>query len=408
MTKVVVIGAGMVGLSTAWFLRELGADVVVLDRAKPGGAASWGNAGWAAPALTMPLPDPAILATGAKAALSPASPVYIPPNASLRTLRFLGSFVRHCTPGKWKVAMAVYTRLNELAIGAFEELPTRADLKAAEPLLVAFASDTDRQALVAELRHAAELGQGIEFHDLDGDQARLLEPALGDAVSCGVRIEGQRYIDPRSFVRGLADAAQQAGVQIRTGCEVADVSSDGRGSRCRLTTGEVVAADATVIASGAWLGTLARQFGVKTLVQAGRGYSFTVQPDPMPRQPVYFPTQRIACTPIAGGFRVAGMMEFARPEHRLNPKRIDAIVNAARPMLSGVDWSQRTDEWVGSRPCTPDGLPLVGRTRVQNVYVCGGHGMWGIALGPLTGRLLANQVMTGQTPKVMQALNPTR
>ena len=88
-----------------------------------------------------------------------------------------------------------------------------------------------------------------------------------------------------------------------------------------------------------------------------------------------------------GGLRVAGMMEFRRPKAPPDPRRIRAIIDAASPLLRGVDWDARTDEWVGSRPCTADGLPLVGRTKTPGVYVAGGHGMWGIALGPLTGQL---------------------
>ena len=148
-------------------------------------------------------------------------------------------------------------------------------------------------------------------------------------------------------------------------------------------------------------------------MQAGRGYSFTVQPEVKPANPVYFPAQRVACTPIVDpdgpvGFRVAGMMEFRRPKAPPDPRRIRAIVDAASPLLRGVDWDARTDEWVGSRPCTADGLPLVGPTRTPGVHVAGGHGMWGIALGPLTGQLLAAQIARGETSSLLDSLDPLR
>ena len=138
-----------------------------------------------------------------------------------------------------------------------------------------------------------------------------------------------------------------------------------------------------------------------------------MRPETQPRGPVYFPAQRVACTPLGppgaeDAFRVAGMMEFRRPDAPLDPRRIAAIIDAARPMLRGVDWEARTDEWVGSRPCTADGLPLVGATRTPGVHVAGGHGMWGIALGPLTGRLVADQVMQGRTDPLLQAFDPLR
>jgi D-amino-acid dehydrogenase len=166
--------------------------------------------------------------------------------------------------------------------------------------------------------------------------------------------------------------------------------------------------DAVVVATGAWLGGLARELGVKRVVQAGRGYSFSVEVEDLPNGPVYFPAARVACTPVGDRLRVAGMMEFRRPEAALDQRRIGAIVEAARPLLKGADLDRRQDEWVGSRPCTIDGLPLIGATRSSKVFVAGGHGMWGITLGPVTGRLLAEQIVTGATPDELRPFNPLR
>jgi D-amino-acid dehydrogenase len=127
---------------------------------------------------------------------------------------------------------------------------------------------------------------------------------------------------------------------------------------------------------------------------------------------VYFPTQRVACTPLATPegprLRVAGMMEFRAPDAALDRRRITAIVEATRPLFTGVDLDRRHDEWVGSRPCTADGLPLIGATTAPRVFVAGGHGMWGIALGPLTGKLLAQRIVTGTTPAELVPFDPLR
>ncbi len=147
---------------------------------------------------------------------------------------------------------------------------------------------------------------------------------------------------------------------------------------------------------------------MRQVVQAGRGYSFSVKVDDLPAGPVYLPAARVACTPIGDRLRVAGMMEFRRPEEALDQRRIQAIVEAARPLLRGVDLDDRTDEWVGSRPCTVDGLPLIGATRSPRVHVAGGHSMWGITLGPVTGKLLAEQIMTGTTPAELAPFDPLR
>jgi D-amino-acid dehydrogenase len=163
-----------------------------------------------------------------------------------------------------------------------------------------------------------------------------------------------------------------------------------------------------VVATGARLGRLGTGLGVSRVVQAGRGYSFSVAADPMPQVPVYLPTARVAVTPLGDRVRVAGMMELRRPDARFDPRRVTAIVDSVRPLLQGIDLDSRTDEWVGSRPVTVDGLPLIGATTSPNVYVAGGHGMWGITLGPVTGRLLAEQVATGRAPDALRPFDPLR
>jgi len=408
---VVVVGAGMVGLSTAWFLQAEGVGVTVVDRVGVAAGSSWGNAGWLAPALTLPLPDPAILAGGIKATLKPSSPVYVPVSANPRLLRFLVDFARHCTAPKWRDAMSVFAEANRQAFDAFDEIAAGGlaePTKAAEPFLAAFASEGDRDALLEEFDHVRELGVETPAELLDRNAVHALVPALGDAVTCGVRLRDQRFINPGRYVNALADAVRERGAEIRTGVDVRDLTESASGVRLDVAGGDALTADAVVIATGTWLGSLARDVGVKTIVQAGRGYSFTVQPEQMPSGPMYFPAQRVACTPLGDGLRVAGMMEFRKPGAPLDPRRVKAIIDAATPMLTGVDWDARTDEWVGSRPCTADGLPLIGRTKSSRVFVSGGHGMWGIALGPLSGKLLAAQVARGETSSLLSRFDPLR
>ncbi|AXY53638.1 FAD-dependent oxidoreductase [Rhodococcus ruber] len=408
--RVVVVGAGFAGLSTAWFLQERGVEVTVLDRTGVAADASWGNAGWLAPALTLPLPEPAVLRYGIRSMLTPSSPVYVPPAVDLRLWRFLVGFARHCTPRRWRAAMTVFAEVNRSALGAYDDLARGGvveQTRPADPFLAAFASEDDRRVLVEEFRQVVAAGGEVDFDLLDGDTIRTLEPLLGDGVRAGIRLRGQRFVDPPRFVAALADSVRDRGGAVVTGCEVQAVRDDARGVRVVGTDGADRAADAVVLATGARLTGLVRPFGVRTPVQAGRGYSFSVRPADLPKNPIYFPAQRVACTPLHDRFRIAGMMEFRRPDAPLDPRRIQAIVDAARPLLTGIDWSARTEEWVGSRPCTPDGLPLVGGTRSARVFVAGGHGMWGVALGPLTGRLLAD-AMTGTPAAVLRHFDPLR
>jgi D-amino-acid dehydrogenase len=409
--EVAVIGAGMVGLSTAWFLQEAGVHVTVYERDHVGAGASWGNAGWLTPALTAPLPEPSVLRYGLRAVLSPRSPVYLPLRADRDLARFLAGFVRHSTARRWRRGMAAYVPLNERALEAFDALAAggvTAPTRTAGTFLACFARERDARGLLAELEQITGAGQDVNYRPVSGRRARVVEPALTSRVGAAVEIRGQRYLHPPDFVRSLAEAVRERGGQIVEGAEVTALQHGSGEVSVVCRSGERARHDAVVVATGAVLSALTASLGVRQPVQAGRGYSFSVPVERMPAGPLYFPRQRVACTPLDGRLRVAGMMEFRRPGDALDPRRITAVVEAVRPFLAGVDLDDRRDEWVGSRPCTADGLPLVGPTAAPQVYVAGGHGMWGMALGPITGQLLAQNVVKGEVPAELAPFDPLR
>ena len=412
--EVAVIGAGIVGLATAWFLQQRGVAVTVYERDRVASGASWGNAGWLTPAITTPLPEPAVLRYGVRTALKPSSPVYVPPRADPQLWRFLVGFARHCTGTRWERAMAGYAPINRIALDAFDDLCERTDVpppREAAPFLIGYQHVQDRAAMVRELEHI-RLIQPVEFDLINGDQARELEPALSPRIQAAIRLHGQRYINPPEFVHALADAVVSGGGKLREGSPVQRIRELGNNVLVESGPHQVERFDAVVLATGAVLGQLARNLGVRRTVQAGRGYSFSVDTQHQPGGPLYFPAERVACTPLdtptGPRLRVAGMMEFRAPEDPLDPRRIQAIVKAVRPLLTGADLDRRHDEWVGSRPCTTDGLPLIGTTRSPRIHVAGGHGMWGVSLGPTTGKLLAEQVTTGTRPAELTPFDPLR
>jgi D-amino-acid dehydrogenase len=409
--RVAVVGAGMVGLSTAWFLQEHGVEVTVLDRECVAAGSSWGNAGWLTPGIATPLPEPAVLKYGIRAVLSPSSPVYVPPSANPDFLRFVTGFTRHSTMKAWKKAMGALVPVNDLSLESFDLLRdggVRAETRETDSFLAAYRTEDERRTLLEEIEHIHSAGQSIEFDVLTGAQAREIEPTLSEEIGAAIRLRDQRFIDPGAYVHALADSVRDRGGKILSGATVVDLVETGAGIDVVTAEGSRESFDSVVLATGAWLGRLARRFGVRRVVQAGRGYSFSVAVDHLPEGPVYFPAQRVACTPIGDRLRVAGMMEFRRPEAVLDPRRIRAIAEAARPLLRGADLDRRQDEWVGSRPCTVDGLPLIGATSSSRVFAAGGHGMWGITLGPVTGRLLAEQLVTGRSIPQLAPFDPLR
>lgn len=405
--RVVVAGAGAVGLSTAWFLQEHGVEVTVVDRDGVAAGSSWGNAGYLAPAFSIPLPEPSVLRYGLRSLLDRNAPLYVPARVDPSLWAFLARFAKHCTMPAWQRAMRPFVPMNNECLEAFDALTDGGVDAPTRPAPITAAFQNPEQ--VADLRHEFELvrsaGQDVRIEEPSTEDVSV--PQLSSQVGAVMRIEGQRYVDPGEFVRALARSVEARGGEIRTGFNVDEVRRE-QGGVALISGDERLTADSVVLATGAWLSSLAKPLGVRTPVRAGRGYSFTVPTDEPVPGPIYLPSVRVACTPYQGGLRVAGTMEFRSPDARLYPERIEAIVRSSKPLLTGVHWDQRRDDWVGGRPVTPDGLPLIGATAMPDVFAAGGHGMWGLTLGPQTGRLLAEQIVTGKQPEPLRPFNPLR
>jgi D-amino-acid dehydrogenase len=321
---------------------------------------------------------------------------------------FLARFMAHATPGAWRRALAALTVIDRVALEAYDELEAGGVHATSHPSrwVVGFERERESVPFVQELRAVATAGQEIRLSRVP-DGVRV--PHLSRAVRSTWTLEGQRYVDPGAYVQALATSVSARGAKVLSDARVTGIRPVPGGAEVDVAGRDAMTADAVVIATGAWLPALARQFGVRTRVQAGRGYSFSVPVEGPPiDHPVYFPARRVACTPYQGRLRVAGTMEFRGPDEPLQPARVRAIVRSVRGLFEGVDLDSREDEWVGSRPVTPDGLPLVGGTAAPGVYVAGGHGMWGMVLGPATGRALAGLITTGRTPDEIRAFDPLR
>ncbi|AXX30963.1 D-amino acid dehydrogenase small subunit [Actinosynnema pretiosum subsp. pretiosum] len=405
----VVVGAGIVGLSTAWFLQERGVEVTVVDRDGVAAGASWGNAGWIAPGLAIPLNEPSVLRHGLRALLNPGAPLSIPPTADPGLWSFLAAFAANCHWPSWTRAVRANARLNAESAEAYDVLTANGvDAPTTEaPITAAFADSAQARSLLREFARMADAGQPVDHTLLTRDELRSHVPLASSALTAAVRVNGQRYADPGAFTQALGRAVVARGATVHR-FEVADVRPYSRGATVHPRSGPSVHGEVVVLATGAWLPALARRWGVRTPVRAGRGYSFTVPVDRPVPGPVYLPGVRVACTPYRGGLRVAGTMEFRPPDAPGVHARLEAITASAEPLLDGVRWRERHDVWVGSRPVTPDGRALIGATREPTVHVAGGHGMWGFAQGPVTGRLLAERITTGKQPEALRPFDPLR
>ncbi|MDN5805532.1 MAG: FAD-dependent oxidoreductase, partial [Microlunatus sp.] len=344
--RVVVVGAGIVGLSCAWSLQEHGVEVEVVERHHPGAGASWGNAGYLTPPLTVPLPEPAILRYGFRAVLDPNSPVSLPlMRADAARVRFLAAMARHCTNLRWQQSMSVFRLLNAGIFDAYDAQQASGLAAATTPieLVAGYGKAKHAAGLLDELRGVAASGQHVDLDLLSGAEARELEPHFSERVAFGIRLRNQRYITPSAYVQALTHHVRTRGAKIREATPVTAVQADR--DRVTVHTEDVsLDADAVVLANGAWLPALARPHGVKVAMQAGRGYSFTVPtPEPL-RTLVYVQAARVAIAPAGDRARVTGLMEFDRPDAPPDPAAIQTIMKSVRPLVDGLVWDERADD----------------------------------------------------------------
>ena len=389
--RAAIVGAGIVGLCVAWFLQDEGFAVTVFDRRDVAAGASAANAGWISPAMVAPLPEPSVLRYGLVSLLRPASPLRIPPAALPATWQFLAAFAAHCTRRQWLAGVAGFAGLNSLALSSYQALADAGVAGRTQDAAMVAAFDAPEQA--GPLRHE------LQSVAAAGPRCRAAPFRAG--------IGGQKILQPLDFVQSRAASVRNRGGQRVTEARVSAVSSRTGGVRIDVS-GRGTDFDVCVLANGAWINELARPAGVRVRVLAGRGYSFVVQtPQPL-AQPLYLPAARVACTPVPGGMRVAGTIEFRPADDPLDHRRIRAIVRSARAYLPGVDWPALVGAWVGPRPVTADGLPIIGGTRTDGLFVAGGHGMWGMTLGPATGQVLARRIATGRPEAALAPFNPLR
>jgi len=321
------------------------------------------------------------------------------------TLAFLLRFAARSTPRAWRAALAALTPLDRGALAAFDELAAGGVTAPTHeaPVLIGFPHPGDDAGVRHELAAVRAAGQDVRLTALPD-----VGPPFSDRIRSVLRLDGQRHVDPGRFLAALADSVRARGGRVVEGAGVRAVRFGPAGLQVETWAHPPEPADAVVLAVGAWLPELARAVGVRTPVQAGRGYSFSAGLErPLP-QPVYLPAARVALTPLGERVRLAGTMEIADRDAPFDGRRVTAIVRSVAPYLRGVDLTDLRDPWVGPRPLTPDGLPLIGPTRMPGVHVAGGHGMWGVTLGPVTGALLARAVMTADPVPELAPFDPLR
>ena len=409
--RIVVVGGGVAGLATGYFLRRGGAEVAVLDAGRMGSGASAGNAGWVCPAQAGPLPAPGVTAYGIRSLMSPGSALYFSPGHLPRMASWLLRFAARCNARDHRRGTMDLARLGGRAFELMERLD--ADGVEFELHRLGFVVAARERETVAEfaagLQPLRELGFDIPGRILEGRELYELEPALAPATTAGVRIEQHWHVHPSSLMDGLAARLETMGAELHEGVTVTDLGHGNGRVREVRTDGATFTADAVVLAAGAWSPRLARTLGLRLPVQAGKGYSFELRTEHLPRQALLLLEPHVGCSPFGDRLRIAGTMEFSGVNTRIDRRRVDSILEGASGMLRGLEAPRLENVWTGMRPIAPDGLPIVDRVPGrENVYLATAYSMLGMTIGVPAGEALAEMILTGRRPAALERFGAAR
>ncbi len=388
---VAIIGGGAVGAACALELARRGAAVTLLERGPElGSGCSAGNAGLICPSHSTPISNPAAVRNGLRWMFDPASPFYLKPRPA--AVPWLARFLLSA-----RKAPAGARAIRALSMASLE---LHAEL--ARNLDTGFERRGVLNAYVAEASFAAGRAEaqasGLPFEALDRDEALALEPALGTRTVGAVYYPHEAHVDPLRCVRAVGRAAALEGADIRTRVGVIRLRREG-GRTAIETTDGVLRPQTVVLAAGAWSGALARTVDVYLPLEGGKGYHVDLEgAEGDPRIPTWLQESWAIATPLPGRLRLAGTLELAGLDLSIDTRRAEAVRRGGERGLRGVEGRRVIDVWAGLRPCTPDGLPVIGRPEgLPGLVLATGHAMKGVSLAPVTGRLVA-ELLVGQTP----------
>jgi len=412
-STVAVIGAGIVGLSCAYYLRREGHDVIVIDRERQErDGASFGNAGMIVPSHFVPLAAPGVIEQGLRWMRDPASPFYFRPRLSRELMQWGYHFWRASRQSRVDAAAPLLLQLNLASQREYRELEYDLGGFGLEQsgLLLLCATEhglTDESRVAV---HARSLG--LEANVLARADLAALEPDIAIEAIGAVHYTGDSHLDPGAYLAALERWLVEHGVEFRWSFNVSSLATaSGKVTGVNSQQGSV-RADAVVLAAGSWSSKLARTAGVSLLIEPGKGYSLTV---PMENQrlktPAILSEARVAVSPLGARLRVGGTMELTGFGPSNSHARVKGIVDSATRYLPGLDKHAllTAKQWQGLRPCTPDGLPYLGRDAAHpNLVIATGHAMMGVSLAPITGRLVAD-LLAGRGSLIdVAALDPRR
>ena len=413
--SVIICGGGVIGLSCAYYLAREGWRVTVIERNAEGAdSCAHGSAGYISPSHVEPISAPGMVWKGLKWMLSSRSPFYIKPRLDSDLIRWGWLFARHCTEAHRRRSAPV---LRDLCLGSRQLVVDLADI-------TGDAFELKQEGLLNLCQTQATLDHysaglaalcnevGVEARVLNAPQTAALEPGAKLQVAGAIYFPIDAHISPRRLIPTLTTLLKEMGVKFCWNTSVYGWRATGGRVTGVATTGGDHLADEYVLTGGSWSPAMLQGLELRLPMQAGKGYSLTMdRPRLRLTKPMILTERRVAVTPMGDKLRFGGTMEIAGHNDRVRPERVQQIIDGAKaflPELTDADFAG-IKPWFGYRPVSPDGMPYIGRLgRYANLSTASGHAMLCLTLAPISG-LLITEVLTGKKPSVdLSRLNPNR
>ena len=393
--KALVIGGGIIGLSSAHYLKKNGFEVTVLDKTNLADSCSYGNLGMIVPSHFIPLAAPGMISQGIRWMFNSRSPFYVKPSLSPSLISWGLKFIKSATTKHLEDSALPLLKLSLYSKKLYEELVHEPDFDfgmEAKGILMYYKS----QKVGDEEVHLAEKARqmGLDVEALSKDQVQKLEPHVELDILGAVHYRSDSHLSPHKLIPQLIGSLRASGVQIHGEEPVEKMVTEAGAIKKVVTSKGEYRADVVVLAGGSWLPQLAKMAGVNVPLMPGKGYSFNYdKPQQRLNIPAILCEARVAITPMHGSMRYGGTMEIAPVNSKINMNRVEGIVESVPKYFSNIqlDMPKPADVWYGFRPCSPDGLPYIGYSnKVNNLIIAGGHAMMGLSLGPATGKVVAD------------------
>ena len=409
--KITIIGGGIIGLCSAYYLQKEGHKVTVLDQSNFSTGASFVNAGYITPSHIIPLAAPGIISKGIKWMFNSASPFYIKPQLNSEFLKWLWAFKKSATKVKVEKAIPVIKDINVFSRDLYEDIKASSDFEfhyERKGLLMCYKTDKVGE----EEWHVGQraIKEGLNVKNLTKEEVDILEPNAKMDIKGAVYFDSDAHMTPANFMQNMIAYLKSKNVEL-IGEKVIDIEVENNTITKVKTTAQEICADEVVLAAGSWSPTITKKLDLKIPIQAGKGYRINIENETGIQLPAILCEAKVAVTPMQGFTRFAGTMELSGINSAINPIRVNAIANAAQSFYTDLKISSdaKNNADSGLRPCSPDGLPYIGKSsKCNNLTVATGHAMMGWSLGPATGKLV-EEIISNKKPSLnLQAFHPDR